>query len=97
MKKLLLDLNLGYCIETFQREKIDIQTFLTLNDEELKTELGVSALGDRKKLIGKINQMKIQNQNEKATKVYEEKQQKRYFKSSEKQEKYSTKKPKTKQ
>ena len=38
-------------IETFQKNKVDVETFVDLDKDDLKKDLEITALGDRKRLL----------------------------------------------
>ena len=49
-------------VQTFRRNKIDIDTLLELTSEDMK-ELGIVALGDRKRLTKLINRLSTELEN----------------------------------
>jgi len=53
MKKVLEELKLDHLIPNFEREKIDIDIFLSLTDDQLN-RLGVSTLGGKARLNKKV-------------------------------------------
>ena len=50
LASLLASQNLGKYTDVFLRHEVDLQTFATLTDEELK-EIGIPTFGARKKLL----------------------------------------------
>ena len=50
LASLLTSQNLGKYTDVFLRHEVDLQTFATLTDEELK-EIGIPTFGARKKLL----------------------------------------------
>lgn len=54
---LLTNLQLTKYIDTFREQEIDIKTFLTMNDEDLR-ELGVNTFGARRKMLVAISELK---------------------------------------
>uniref|UniRef100_A0A9J7Z0T0 BicC family RNA binding protein 1 n=1 Tax=Cyprinus carpio carpio TaxID=630221 RepID=A0A9J7Z0T0_CYPCA len=54
LPELFSKLGLGKYTDVFQQQEIDLQTFLTLTDQDLK-ELGITTFGARRKMLLKIN------------------------------------------
>lgn len=50
LPELFSKLGLGKYTDVFQQQEIDLQTFLTLTDQDLK-ELGITTFGARRKML----------------------------------------------
>ncbi|XP_031435183.1 protein bicaudal C homolog 1-like [Clupea harengus] len=56
LPELFSKLGLGKYIDVFQQQEIDLQTFLTLTDQDLK-ELGITTFGARRKMLLAISEL----------------------------------------
>ncbi|TFJ95484.1 rho GTPase-activating protein 24-like [Platysternon megacephalum] len=56
LPELFSKLGLGKYTDVFQQQEIDLQTFLTLTDQDLK-ELGITTFGARRKMLLAISEL----------------------------------------
>nr|4RQN_A Chain A, Protein bicaudal C homolog 1 [Homo sapiens]4RQN_B Chain B, Protein bicaudal C homolog 1 [Homo sapiens]4RQN_C Chain C, Protein bicaudal C homolog 1 [Homo sapiens] len=56
LPELFSKLGLGKYTDVFQQQEIDLQTFLTLTDQDLK-ELGITTFGAREKMLLAISEL----------------------------------------
>ncbi|MED6252609.1 Protein bicaudal C 1-B, partial [Ataeniobius toweri] len=56
LPELFSKLGLGKYTDIFQQQEIDLQTFLTLTDQDLK-ELGITTFGARRKMLLAISEL----------------------------------------